>query len=480
MAAPGLTGLWITCGQTSRPEPDTVVLVRTTAATIDLGELPRGESEPAIAGEPRRDWWVGGDRPRWPALVVTAGLALSTAGAATPHPAWATFQFTVPAGGQVVLTDRHLYLIDETDRTRGMSAHRLADGAREWTLTHQTTESWFSVAGDLPVEISMEVVSSGGNEWFSYTDSTTAYDPDTGQPRWTRDGELLVVGTEGLGAFTRDQPSPDRSGWRSELTVIDLATGRELWTSPPAVNWGYSYDTDPVREPVALTGDGELVAYDPATGARLATARTAAERTEEHEVYVAGSLVLLQGRERETITAYDLATLRHRWTADLPPGGWLVSPCGPVLCVQGGAVPHALDPATGAPAWSADWFTGPGTGSEEAWVAQPGPPWPTDLALVEGWVVDAATGEPALELRDWAPLGGNALRLGRPESLLTRYELPAGPGDDGRTWFGRVRSDPVRLDVLGAVDGRLHGCVTSAGHLACQRNDELQVWRLRG
>jgi outer membrane protein assembly factor BamB len=460
--------------------------VRTTATSIDLGELPRGGSEADTAGERRpdpRQRYGGAGAParhRWPALAVAAGLALTTAGAAGPPPVWATLQFTVPAGGQVVLTDRHLYLIDETDQRQGMSAHRLTDGSTEWTLTHRTTEDWFTVRGDLPFEISATVVSAGESEWFSYTERTTAFDPDTGEPRWTLAGDLIFPGA-GVGALTRHRSLPDQSSWRRELTIVDLATGRELWTTPPFVNWSYPLDDpDLVRQLVTLTEDGELTSYDLATGARLATTRTAAERVEERQVQVVGSLVLLQGPARDTLTAYDLATLRRRWTADLPPGGFLVvSACEPVLCVQGGAVPLALDPATGAAAWSADWLPESGVAGD-TWVAQPGPPWPTGLLLVEGWVVEAATGEPVLELREWAPLGGNEPILGRPAALLTRYELPAGPGDAGRTWFGRIRSDPVRLEVLGGVDGRLHRCVTSADQLACQRDDELLVWRLRG
>jgi outer membrane protein assembly factor BamB len=405
---------------------------------------------------------------------VTAGLALSTAGAATPYPAWATLQLAVPATAQPVLTDRHLYLIDDIDRREGMSAYRLADGEPAWQLTHGTTDSWFSVSGGLPVEISMEVVSSGDNEWFSYTESTTAYDPDTGQPRWTRDGDLSVLGASGLSVSTPGHRSPAR------LAIVDLATGEDRWTSPPVVNWGYPiFAPDQARELVTLTGDGELTSYDLATGTELATTRITAEWIEEAQLYVAGSLVLLHGPEQEAITAYDLATLDRRWTAELPPGGWLATPCGPVLCVQGGTVPHALDPATGATAWSADWYAGASTRSQEVWVTQPEPPWPAGLLLVEGWVVNAATGEPALELRDWGPLGGIGLVLGRPEPLLTRYQ-PGGRGEDGHTWFGRVRSDPVRLEVLGAVAGRLHRCVTSAGQLACQHDDELVVWRIRG
>lgn len=71
----------------------------------------------------------------------------------------------------------------------------------------------------------------------------------------------------------------------------------------------------------------------------------------------AGRLFLETRLAGDVVTAFEMDTLRPRWTAELPLVGYL-EPCGALLCAgrQTGGM-WALDPATGAVRWASDLWS---------------------------------------------------------------------------------------------------------------------------
>jgi outer membrane protein assembly factor BamB len=449
---------------------------------IDLGEVSRGaapESGSAWPGRGRAR--RPGSGRRWRVTAAAALLMLTATAAASPSPPWATLRFTIPAPDGVTIDGDLLYAMDgaETGR-RTLTAYRLADGTPAWESTSRAEGGWFAVQYGIPFHTTVSFVERDGG-LFSYVEETTALDPATGRARWTLPGSPIAFLPDGPVVLGQARSAGGEFAYW-EIHGVDTATGQEMWRLPITDLW--SYDGSGLRVPrylVSLTDGGQLSSYDIRTGARLATTATGLS-PDVAQLSVADRLVLVGWHERgrQELTAYDVTTLDRRWTTDLSVTTRLVRPCGPVLCAAGDSVLYALDPATGARAWSADLpRSADGAGGFD--IYHGGPPWPPGHLLAFGpsgsWILDATTGEPVLGSREWrVPMDGRILG-GTGEPILTRYH--AEWREVGRTWFGRVRDDPVRIEVLGTVDGLPLGCAAAAGHLACRKADQLHVWRVR-
>lgn len=269
-----------------------------------------------------------------------------------------------------------------------------------------------------------------------------------------------------------------------------------MWTVPvPGGTYATGFDQDS-RYLVSFGGaGGELVSYDLATGQRLAGA-SVPELDQQHvQVQVVGSLVLLRDRSRSPsdLLAYDARTLSRLWT--IPdrdrPGHLEPMACGDLLCVSGERQPvRAFDPASGQRVWSTDW---PAISDDDfVWVADlAGTGAGRDgLLLARGrsgsWLIDAGTGELALDLggwqltapRPWVPPGAGS-GVAPPEPLLFHP-------DADRTVVGRLAPDRSGIRPLGAIDAvRPWLCDGGGGFVYCatepdnDRLRELTVWRHR-
>jgi hypothetical protein len=169
---------------------------------------------------------------------------------------------------------------------------------------------------------------------------------------------------------------------------------------------------------------------------------------------------------RPILAAYQLSTLRLRWTSPLSTMDIRVTRCGPWLCASDNHSIDAIAMDTGVPAWKlAD------TGHFKDWAAgwmydEPYPLEPDDATLV-----DPITQRVMLHLGRW--------RIPEPSStgpVLTMLT----ERDSNRTWLGLLTTGPS-IDILGLVpDLALNSCVADDGYLAClTTTGQLRIWRYR-
>jgi outer membrane protein assembly factor BamB len=411
--------------------------------------------------------------------AVVALLLASMTTAAAPRPPWLTHHLTIPirASGEILLTEQALYVAGWAGGGNWtLAAYRLSDGSVQWEVPlaalsrepSSATLFWFG----MPVSVYSYVDDDGLPSFY-----TTAIDPDTGRELWTVDGfpvapplpddRLLLLrylpvpgGTEGAALV-------------ASLTVVDQETGTEEWTVPSTLLLYALDDGGRADRLVIIDTGGVLTSFDLTNGQPLASLAGVGFPEVGH-LSVTGDLVLVQPRADESaLRAYDVDTLAHRWTADLPAGGEAAQ-CGYGRCVRGETLVE-LDLATGEPVWSVDWPPR----NDQGWRPSSRLPWLAGHVLANGWLIDAETGDPVLNLGEWMPqLPGVDRRLAvpGPGATLTRYESP-DDGRAGRTWIGRLRLDPPGIDVLGTVDGGLFGCVVGTWQVVCEEEDEVTLWR---
>jgi putative pyrroloquinoline-quinone binding quinoprotein len=464
--------------------------VATPPATIDLGELPRGAS--TEIGTPAWRWrirvppWRVRNPYRGTGFVVAmaAALAATMAGsAALPGPAL-TPVFTAPGSSFVIGQDR-LYVVDSVTPGGTITAYRLADGAivwqRSWAAPGLLLSTWQGLL------LARTVLTDE-------TEHTSRLDPDTGRPLWISDGRQTGHSGERL---LLERPLHDARPFDPPFVVaaVDPDTGDPGWVRQLS-GWSAQTVAGGPERLVALTDQGTLVAYDPATGEPLRSVATASSR-EQADPSVAGSVVLLHDRVENgfAVTAYDLETLARLWTLSDPVAE--IGSCGELLCLHGPEPPRAVDPRTGRTVWTAGWLPT----DQPGWfvVRAIGAPAlagrlvltrisGADFTQSQSWLVDAVTGEQVLDLGRWAlpwDAGPSLAEVG-----LVRY-------GNGVAWVGRLRPDLSGVDVLGSVayergsvdvPGQLDvldpECAVSAGHVVCSaRLDEMRrevtVWRMR-
>jgi putative pyrroloquinoline-quinone binding quinoprotein len=464
--------------------------VATPPATIDLGELPRDGSielgTPAWRWRTRvRPWRVRNPwRAAGVAVAIVAALAATMAGSATiPGPAL-THVFTAPGSTFVIGQDR-LYVVDAVAPGGTITAYRLADGAilwqRSWAAPGLQLSTWQGLL------LARTVLSDE-------TEHTSRLDPDTGRPLWISDGR--PTGYTGERLFL-ERPLHDARPFDPPyvVTAVNPYTGDPGWVRQLS-GWSAQTMAGSPERVVALTDQGTLVAYDPATGEPIGSVATASS-PEQADPSVAGPVVLLHDRVQSgfAVAAYDLATLAPSWTMSDPVAE--IGPCGALLCLHGPDPPRAVDPGTGRTMWTADWLP---TG-QSGWfvvraLATPALEGHLVVTLISGadftqshsWLVDAVTGEQVLDLRRWTFPWDSGPSLA--EVGLVRYE-------NGTAWIGRLRPDRSGVDVLGSVTYALDWldvpgrpdvmdpeCAVSAGHVACsvrldETRREVTVWRIR-
>lgn len=454
---------------------------------IDLGEIPR--SGPGVQWSPRSRsgrWRAAVPRRRpWLSVVAVLAALLMVAADATPTPPWAELRFTVP-GESSYLDSERLYVVRVTRSTqRSITAYRLVDGAQLWQVSRggggePAREPGapvvrhghsFTVQGGFPLHIAASLIRDGAG-WRRLEAFTTAFDPATGHPLWTRPGsptgpDPAVAGTESGDVLLLEQPGPTGSGPRGRIAV-DPATGDIAWSTRKAPGWTRHAD----GHLIAMDHEGGLISYDIDTGNPLAATPAALDPDRADGPRIAGGLVLMWRRtSRPEVVAHEADTLAVRWRAPVPAGS-IVGDCRTVVCVHGPRGVTALDPETGATRWSAEW---PGTGLGRQQVRELRSPWPDGQVLLQfveptseyTWLRKADTGEPLLDLDGWRPVP-DAPR----QPLLSRTE------PTGRTWFGRLVLDPPSVRTLGAV-GPTSWCRAVDRHLACQVDARVQVWRMR-
>ncbi|MFJ5544660.1 outer membrane protein assembly factor BamB family protein [Micromonospora chalcea] len=397
---------------------------------IDLGEL-RHDAPPPAAPRPPRS--VG--RPaRTLALLLLALLTL-TAAAPPRGPA----QWTLPGGlGSAVFVSGDVVYVVRPNRGDG----------RELVAYREGRELWRSPLPGIGTAVSVweqdgrvMVAGPAGNDedW-----ETVTYDAATGADVWRRRGVAFAVGRVLLSQSAASDPRPS-------ITRLDPADGSTMWTVPSTGMLGFDYGSGAERM-LLWPATGQVVVVDARTGARVAARDLQAVRPPgpRHVMTVAGLLLEIGGG---LIEAYDLDTLRPRWTVEQKLVDY-VDRCGALLCaVRPGAGMTALDPATGAVRWSVDrWARVVAARDDRLLVG--------DTAIGAGGlaVLGQADGRLIAELGGWtlAPQHGSggpllATRLlGGGRQLLAEMDLSGGP-------------PPIRGVITGT------DCTTGVTLLVCRR-----------
>ncbi|HEY8474058.1 MAG TPA: PQQ-binding-like beta-propeller repeat protein [Natronosporangium sp.] len=482
------------------------------AGTIDLGELPSRwapGSEPALP--PARRWrWRWGDRQTWrlTAAVAAGVLVLTTTVAADAEPpAPLTLALTVRAADYHAVADEHrLYVFDELGDNRAVvAAYRLADGALAWRTTVAGTGVDLTRYGDTLLVMAYQPSPDAS---LPSDDVVAALDAATGRVRWTRRGwPLGQPGDRTDRVLIHQQVIVDRlEPAHSNLTMVDLATGADLWG---IVTLWWQHDPASARL-VTLAGENTLISFDLVTGERLAeaTVGTPTDLTDPAELghnllNVVGSLVLVAEEVdgEPTLSAYDSTTLEWRWSIPSPERTYGLSPwpvsCGELLCLLAPVEPpRGVDPATGRVVWIADWLSevSPDTGYHIFTpISQDLTGYGVLLAYSSardeqrGWLVDLATGDPVLELGRWEPRGWYETRPGAVTATLI-WASETG------TWVGTARPDLSGVDPVGLIEaaalneyGYGTQCNPVPGHVICVTDiatgdpasgTTVEVWRL--
>ncbi|WP_433495339.1 PQQ-binding-like beta-propeller repeat protein [Micromonospora sp. CA-248089] len=404
---------------------------------IDLGEL-RDEAPPGPA--PRPPHAVG--RPFRLLVVLLVALLTLTAAAPPRSPV----EWTLPGGlGSAVFASGDAVYVVRPDRGS-------AGGGREVVAYRGDRERWRSPLPGSGTVVSVweqdgRVIVAGRSvddtDW-----QTVTYDAVTGADVWRRPGIAFAVGR----VLLMQSAVSDTS---TSIMEVDPADGRTVWTAQMTGALGFDFEpTGPVRM-VLSPATGQTVVVDGRTGARLvARDLHPVPRPGPRRLQIARGL-LLEFRDGDgAIEAYDLDTLRPRWTVARKLVGHVES-CGALLCAVGLAGGMtALDPASGAVRWSVDRWAG--VSAERGGRLLVGVP---DTDLDAGLaVLDQQDGRLIADLSGWTLVpqhesGGPLLAtrpLGGGRQLLAELNLSGDPPSTRGTFTGT-------------------GCTTGVTVLVCRR-----------
>lgn len=431
--------------------------------TIDLGELTRDAAPPPMPLDVPRLRRVA------LALLAVAGVfalaGSAPAGKTGVRQLWAT---PLRQGEAWSLSADTAYVARFDDK---VSAYDLATGELRWSVSAGATLGGRQPqrAGGLllmpadPVTVSHEE-QDGSRYYYETVHTTVALEAATGEERWRVDGEAYPVGDGGTALVAND----DEQARTVRLRLIRLTDGAEIWSrpTPSTRSWTPIVAGDRVVAVATVTEDGLISAYDSETGRLRRTTRppwSGAEPGAQTLTSANGYLVVTRNQVRDTETAiYRAGDLRLLWRTS--GSGGYVTACGELLCSVGPTGIAGHDPLTGRTTWEL-------VGMRDLWPAGPG------RILVDsddesggGYLIDPATGARiGSRIAGRMAYPGNATDV--PMYLRAAAEPPdrmavvaIDPADGGQRTLGAIPL--VRVDDI---------CMTTAGYLACVRDDTLDV-----
>ncbi|GAA0801958.1 outer membrane protein assembly factor BamB family protein [Spirilliplanes yamanashiensis] len=421
---------------------------------IDLGTLA-GDA-PDDDAYPRPTWrsLLRPDRRVLAALV--AAVCLLTVGASArvaPPRLRPVAVLDYQQNGTFDLTADSAYVVVGGERPT-LSAYRLADGARRWSVPLE----WPSAGVNARPEAGVVLVAGGDRV-------TIALDTATGAERWRQPGLLGAL----VGPAVVLADYSDADGTLTALRSVRLSDGAAVWQRPVRADDGWTIAADRVAglpgrrddaratRIVTVQSDGTITVLSLADGSVVTQGRVAwrAQSTRDTgftEVNANGDALHVALHEPAGITlhAYDVDTLRPLWTrAGVPPGGPFA--CGAVLCMNDDTQIVAYDRATGEPRWRRPFLL-------HADPVAPGRLLASDGAENDSWsVLDDATGALVASLNVGTPVSG--------DPLLFVRSVREPRGHDSVSQL-----DPVtgRLHVLGSLPRfDADACKASGTYLVC-------------
>lgn len=437
-----------------------------TTVVIDLGD----------------DWSVAGDpppRPRRPpargpltALLLVAVLLLA-GGAAGPQPAFVPL-VTIAAQGvsSIDVGGDGLFVGQAILGQRFVARYALHGGRQTWGVTvPNVPQGLLYLAG--ADALMVQTFNNENNE-----DHFTVLDAATGRELWSSTGNLVwAPSPTAAPSFAQGLLISEDPGGTTQLRYTDMRTGRPIWTRP------FPSATRLVAEQavgsdsafVLAAADGTVTLLGRAAGEVLATrqiGRIASDPGTFDPEYMTtfngiGNRLVVMRQEGvlANVSTYDLPGLTLRWSLTAPLSGY-PSDCGPVLCLSdrnGELV--ALDLTDGSTRWHSPGWQGAsdlGGGRLLAYRA---------TTNAQAGVLDAATGRTLVDLVTWTTMSGSGADV-----LLT------APDRDYRyTWFALLDAERGVVRPLGRLaDVSTQGCDAHGEILVCRTFDaRLRVWRYR-
>lgn len=431
---------------------------------IELGDVTSGSPEQP-APPPRRS-----DVRRAAVAALAVLCLLTVAGSSRPEPRGLPTLWTMPvSGGQFTLTADTVFVLEQGDGST-IRAYAAADGTPRWSRTYEQPIGWLSseVPGALLVPVmSADPVDAGAGADPPEVVETLVLDAATGDVRWRQPGEASLATADVVVLVDADY----EDSRVNDLRVLRTADGSQAWALPAASGVASWTVTGPEpRRPdrlVTATREGRIQVRRFTDGAVLAEGsgpRFEAPRENAHTyLFSVGEHLYVQRLAdlEQTVTAYDLATLKPRWKRTGPSSTGIFD-CGPTVCV--GTAQNevdGLDPLTGAVRWhAAGWDyarpVGDGTLLVEA------------HATGRHMLVDAATGR---TLADFGP-GSGVVDWESREVLGLGLSTTAVPP---RMKVQQLDAASGEVLLRGAVPLAAHGCQLAAGRLACDAGGTLTV-----
>jgi outer membrane protein assembly factor BamB len=439
---------------------------------IDLGLIGL---EPTAEPDARGGWLAA--HRAWLAAMAAA-LLLATVGAASPpeQPDISETRIVAGVGHDARIIGDRLYVVTVDIAESGfggrtVSAYQLPTATALWHMP-------LSVPGG-----SIWMVAAQGTLLVGSDNEadpvTVALDAATGRPLWRGIG--LPIGAVGAGdlALLR-RPGPGQS-WQAVggriMAAVDSRTGRVAWSYPlpEAAQEVFAQNGARLTRSVVGAPSGRVEVRDLSTGellvARQLLTPPQAGQVNRFETWLelAGDLVFA-GDPGRPATAYDVDTLRPRWTVDVNLSRVTMSAaCHPMICAVGGdGGIRALDAGTGRLRWSADRLVSARTYGNAL------------VGLAEGLdrsqppvlqVVDPRTGYPIRNLAPWS------LADSDPDAppIAIRHDATTM-----QAWLGVVDVNLREVRRLGVALDVVNGCDAGAGWVMCPHLDtSIGIWRYR-
>jgi hypothetical protein len=416
-------------------------------------------------------------RYRVPGLGLAVLLVLALAGAVpvaavrwqhaglVPLAADADFQI---AGGR-------LFTLEVTGGRRLTSAWALSPLRRLWRATTTAEDS----AGGL-IQGGSSVTVAGDVVLLRAGATTTVLDARTGAVRWTSPLPIVALSdTVGMVQDEQFQPGTEydessgapgalffsaagrphtRPPLRTDLTGVDLATGRTRWIAPFA---GSIYPARARGVPGALIvlAAGTLWLRSALDGSVL---RSQALPSGPGSAWgnVVGNLLMI--RQAGVVSAYTITDLEKRWQRSEPADDGNSASCAGLTCVKSGRRLLVLDPATGVPRWH--------TGGDVDLLPAAGYALEMQSGLSRPLrAVDLGTGAARVDLRDWQTF---ALAPGDAGSPIVLSRQVAGGG----VKFGVLMPGRPVVQVLGVTRAAVTDCFADTHLLACRARAGIEVF----
>ena len=412
----------VTAGPAQAPEPPIVsrALVRTVLAAVAVLAL----ALTSASGRPQPSRMV---RPMWSVAITDLS--------------------------QYALNDDALFVLNNG---LDLTAYELADGRVRWSkrLTEPQTVRTAEDLASLLLPSGYKRITKNDAQGLSTLESvpaaTLSLNPATGIERWRFPG---TIGHRDTVTALLVEADP-RGGLPKTFRRIRIADGAVLWEHAAGHPDYWIADAGHL---VTLGADGRAEVYGMSDGVRVSDGRPLPGRKDDSTgVEVDATALYLKHNEggRLTVAAFDLATLRPRWTVDAGDTAREAHLCGAILCVGHGAATSGYDLSTGQPRWQAPgWInaaivTGGRLLAERAEGAGEG-------------LLDAATGTLQRDLGSGYPVWDTA--AGTPSFLLRDTTKPPG-----RTAVFRIDERSGRRQLRGSIDG-LPGktCLAARNHLIC-------------